>query len=58
MTTKTEKKFPRDDVLDRQSERTRKVLELDEKNLENVTGGSSERGNASIYGLPPPPDLR
>ncbi|WP_187345203.1 hypothetical protein [Cystobacter ferrugineus] len=58
MTTKTEKKFPRNDVLDRQSERTRKVLELDEKNLENVTGGSAERGNASIYGLPPPPDLR
>ncbi len=57
MTTKPEKKFPRTEILNRQGERARKVLEVDEKNLENVTGGA-ERGDASIYGLPPPPDLR
>lgn len=49
MTTKVEKKFPRNAVIDRQHERTRKVLQLDEETLDGVRGGNA------IYGLPPTP---
>lgn len=47
--TKSEKKFPRTEVIERQRERTRQVLELDKDALQNVRGGSAR------YGLPPPP---
>ncbi|HYO68048.1 MAG TPA: hypothetical protein VEU33_18415 [Archangium sp.] len=49
MTTKVEKKFPRSKVIERQNEKAREVLELDENTLEGVRGGSAR------YGLPPPP---
>ncbi|ATB28230.1 hypothetical protein [Melittangium boletus] len=49
MTTKVEKKFPRSKVIERQNERAREVLELDENSLESVRGGGAK------YGLPPPP---
>lgn len=49
MTTKVEKKFPRSKVIERQNEKAREVLDLDEKDLEMVRGGSAK------YGLPPPP---
>jgi hypothetical protein len=49
MTTKVEKKFPRTKVIERQNEKAREVLELDENELEKVRGGSAK------YGLPPPP---
>jgi hypothetical protein len=49
MTTKVEKKFPRSKVIERQNEKAREVLELDEGTLEGVRGGSAK------YGLPPPP---
>lgn len=51
MTTKVEKKFPRNKVIDRQNEKAREVLELDENELEKVRGGSAR------YGLPPPPPI-
>ncbi|WP_257448456.1 hypothetical protein [Archangium lipolyticum] len=46
---KTEKKpvFPRTEVVDRQKERARKLLDLDKESLETVRGG------AARYGLPP-----
>ncbi|OJT19520.1 hypothetical protein BO221_34645 [Archangium sp. Cb G35] len=46
--TKVEKKFPRSKVIERQNEKAREVLELDEGSLESVRGGSAK------YGLPPP----
>jgi hypothetical protein len=49
MTTKVEKKFPRSKVIERQNEKAREILELDEKDMEMVRGGSAK------YGLPPPP---
>lgn len=49
MTTKVEKKFPRSKVIERQNEKARELLELNEKDLEMVRGGSAK------YGLPPPP---
>lgn len=49
MTTKVEKKFPRSKVIERQNEKAREVLNLDEKDLDMVRGGSAK------YGLPPPP---
>ncbi len=52
MTTKTEKKFPRNAVIDRQQEHTRQLLHLEGEALEAVTGGVV-RGGAAIYGLPP-----
>jgi hypothetical protein len=39
--------FPRKQVIERQAERTRKVLELDTETLDLVRGG------AARYGLPP-----
>ncbi len=48
MTKKIERKFPRTQVIERQNERTRQVLQLDEKALEQIRGGSAD------YGLPPP----
>ena len=48
MTQKVEKKFPRNAVIDRQQDRTRKLLELDETSQEAVRGGSAK------YGQPPP----
>jgi hypothetical protein len=55
MTTKVEKKFPRREVLERQHECARTVLEqeLDETQLDTVRGGT--RGDSPDYGLPPPP---
>jgi hypothetical protein len=47
--SKIEKKFPRTKVIERQNEKAREVLELDENELEKVRGGSAK------YGLPPPP---
>jgi hypothetical protein len=44
---KTGKKFPRTEVIERQKERTREVLELDEEALKSVRGGTA------AYGLPP-----
>jgi hypothetical protein len=49
MTKKVEKKFPRTEIIERQNERARKVLELDKDALQKVRGGSAK------YGLPPPP---
>jgi hypothetical protein len=48
-TKKVEKKFPRTEVIERQNERTRQVLELDKDALKQVRGGNAK------YGLPPPP---
>ena len=39
--------FPRKQIIERQAERTRKVLELDTETLDLVRGGKA------IYGLPP-----
>lgn len=39
--------FPRKQVIERQAERTRKVLELETETLDLVRGGKA------IYGLPP-----
>ncbi|ATB43501.1 hypothetical protein CYFUS_008981 [Cystobacter fuscus] len=49
MTTKVEKKLPRTQVIERQKERTREVLEIEEGSLDTVRGGSAR------YALPPPP---
>jgi hypothetical protein len=49
MTTKVEKKLPRTQVIERQKDRTREVLEMDEGSLDAVRGGSAR------YALPPPP---
>ncbi|AKI98567.1 hypothetical protein ATI61_12235 [Archangium gephyra] len=51
MTTKVEKKFPRSKVIERQNEKAREVVELDENTLEGVRGGSAR------YGLPPPIEI-
>ena len=49
--TKVAKKFPRSNVIERQNEKAREVLELDEGSLEGVRGGAAK------YGLPPPVEL-
>lgn len=46
---KVEKTLPRSKVIERQQDRTREVLEMDEGSLETVRGGNAR------YGLPPPP---
>lgn len=39
--------FPRKQIIERQADRTRKVLDLDTETLDLVRGGKA------IYGLPP-----
>ncbi|MBM7113917.1 hypothetical protein [Archangium primigenium] len=51
--TKTEKKFPRTEVIERQEEVARDILELDENTLEGVRGGGAKYGIPPK--LPPPP---